>query len=427
MADKLERKSLDELVQELLREECDINELNVFKEKQREALMEALKKRPALLAKVKAENAQHLLKYVLAKDPLLFIHLTRSQYTDAFAQMFLYGRLTADPHVGKRKAETKNELNMIVQKSFDDKVVLAFAYATPDGEELCYFDKEWQVPLAIKTSAKISLKIVDAIGLIEKLDTHVTQLGEAKIRDTMFDLVSSQFTAYLTEYVARKSEGYYALCSAIRDVEEGFVNATRKAFAAYGVEIGEFIIKQFAIPKDVQNKIESLAFDIRQRREDALADAEFARVSLENYEAKLAIESKYPGVETSLTEYEKDLALKRYMIRLGLSEKKDVDLSVAVKQTKVAEDDALEKPVDILPEIKPKKNEFRAVFILLAALCGFSSVITMVSNLSVGLILAGAFVGLFGMVAAFCTENLKTQKAEPDSFSLNDEPGNPIE
>jgi hypothetical protein len=271
------------------------------------------------------------------------------------------------------------------------------------------------------------LKIVDAIKFIEKLDTHITQLGEIKIKTAMFDLISSQFTAYLTEYISKKQVGYYTLCAAIRDVEDAFVAETKKAFGAYGIEVSEFIVKQFAIPKDVQNKIESLAFEIRQRREGVQADAEFARISLENYEAKLAIESKYPNAESSLTEYEKDLALKRYMTRLGLAEKKNVDLSVAVTSTGVDGDEALEKPADIVPEIEPKENTFRTGFITLAVLCGIASVIAIGVETSVGLIMAGAFAGLFGLVAACSTDKLKKQKAEPNTLPTENSTDHPAE
>lgn len=427
MAEKLERKSHEELVDGLLRGEIDVNELNVLKTRQREAFVTAIEKRPALLAKIRPENSQHLLKHALTKNPLLFIHITKAQYTDEFAQMFLYERMTGELRVNKRRTESKTDSKAVVQKSFDEKVVLVQAYATPDGEDLCYFDKELQLPLAIKVSAKVSLKIVDAIKFIEKLDTHITQLGEIKIKTAMFDLISSQFTAYLTEYISKKQVGYYTLCAAIRDVEDGFVAETKKAFGAYGIEVSEFIVKQFAIPKDVQNKIESLAFEIRQRREGVQADAEFARISLENYEAKLAIESKYPNAESSLTEYEKDLALKRYMTRLGLAEKKNVDLSVAVTSTGVDGDEALEKPADIVPEIEPKENTFRTGFITLAVLCGIASVIAIGVETSVGLIMAGAFAGLFGLVAACCTDKLKKPKAEPNTLPKENSTNHPEE
>ena len=424
MTDKLERKSLEELIQALYQEEIDINELNISKAKQREAFWAVIEKRPALLAKVKAENAEHLLKFALEKNPFLFVYLARTQYTDAFAQIFLYGRLTEETRAGKRRAEAKSDLKTVVQKSFDDKIVLSYAYATPDGEEVCYFDKDLQLPLSFKASAKISLKIVDAIKFIEKMDTHVTQLGEVKIKTAMLDLINSRFMAYMTEYVAKKVEGYYALCASVRDVEEGFVNETKKIFAAYGVEISEFIIKQFAIPQDVRNKIEGLAFDLRQRKVQIQADAELARISLESYEAKLAIESKYPDAETSLTEYEKDLALKRYLKKIGVKEKSEVNLSVDIAQTALDTDGAIEKSTDVAPEINPKKNKFRIGFILLAVLCGIWCFTMLFMNLSAGLILTGVCLGVFGVVAAFCEDKLKDEKVELDATPFDSETPN---
>ncbi len=414
MEKSFEKMTAEELIEALIQERININRLNIARAKERTAFLGAIAKRPALLSKVTAENSDHLLKFAIEQNPALFVHLKREQYTDLLAQTFLYMRLKENTPQSKKNADLSPLFkSILVQKSFDDKIVFIYSHATQEGEELYYLDKELQVPVSIKSSFKATLKLTDAVSLIEKLDTHITQLGELKIKGVIADIINNQFKAYLNEYIEKNNAGYYTLCTSFAEIEEGFATVTKKTLASYGIAVTDFIIKQFAIPKDIQDKIENLSFEIRQRRADVQADAEFAKISLENYEAKLAVNAKYPDVEPTLTEYEKDLALKRYLTKIGRNETQQVDHSINLQHKLAHADSTIVKPEDIIPDIAPKTNKFKKAFITLAIIAGVASTIALIAKLPVGMIMHGCFCLIFGLIGSLNPEKFQDEQVEP--------------
>ena len=119
--------------------------------------------------------------------------------------------------------------------------------------------------------------------------------------------------------------------------------------------------------------------------------AEFSRVSLEAYEAKLAIHDKYRDQELTLTEYEKDLALKRYLTKVGRDRKDKVDHTININHEAEKLDDTLDKPDDIIPNLPLKPNLFRKRFILGAFTAALISTIALIANAGVGFIILGVW------------------------------------
>ena len=139
----------------------------------------------------------------------------------------------------------------------------------------------------------------------------------------------------------------------------------------YGLFVNDFKLGSLVIPKDIQYKIEDQAFSIRQRKADVQAEAEMANISLENYAAKLALQQKYPDADHSLTEFEKDLALKRYLIKNNRLKTEELDRGIDIDRENLIVDDALAKKRDIVPEIAPKSSGIGgklAVAIILGAI-----------------------------------------------------------
>ena len=408
----IEKMTTETLTQNLIQGTTDINALNLAKATQKDAFLQAIKKRPNLLAKVKEANVNHFLKCALNENPEYFIYLKKEQYTDELAQIYLEARLkTKAPSKNATSTEEKN-LKISVQKSLDEKLVFVYFYVTPDGEELCYYDHELQVPSSIRSSIKLSLKLESALAFIEKMDTHITQLGEKKIKTVLTDVIIAKYKAYFTEYLTKNKVGYYTLCASCEGLESGFKKELGAIFKDYGIQVSQFFIKKLAIPKDIQYKIEDLSFQIRQQRANIEADAEFAKKSLENYESKLAIEQKYPDTEHTLTEYEKDLALKRYLVKTGRLSEEEIDHSIKLQQKTEQADTALEKQADVVPEIEPKPNTFRTGFICGLVLSIIVSLFLFFAGTGAGLIALGVTTAIFGTVAAFNYEKLKSPTIE---------------
>lgn len=411
MRTNLDNVSVETLVPELINETEDINRLNLMKQNQRDAFLKAIATRPKLLEKVKGLSANQLLTVAINKDYRNFTYLKREQYTEDLAQIFLSKRL--NEHVNEDKSS-----HLTFEKSMDNKLVFIYSYVSQEGDELYYLDKELQVPASIRSSLKMSFKLTDALALIDKMDTHITQLGQSKICSTLTDIISSNYRAILNEYIVKNDIGYYTLCSSLTEVEEYLKEKMNKAFESYGIVLNEMIIKKLAIPKDIQFKLEDQAFQIRKKRAEIDADTEFSKKSLEAYAEKLEIQEKYPNATHSLTEYEKDLALKRYLIKMGQTKEEEIDHSIKIKQKIATQDDAISQREDIIPEVPQKKNVFKITYIVMLLVSLIVSFSCFAAGAGTGLILLAVTVLIFGLIAAFKHDKFKKQKVEVKQDTL---------
>lgn len=414
MAINLNKRTKDELMQDILCERVNVNDLNLAIENQREAFFAAIQERPFILTKIKGENSNHFLLPAVEKDPVNFIYLKKEQYNDDIAQIYLAYRLSVRQE-GRENFEAeesadKNNKWFSIHNSIDGKIVLNYNYATPNGEELYYFDNELQIPISIKSNFKISLKIKSAATFIEKLDMHASQLGKNRIENVVENILENQFRTILTAYIDRNKIGYYTLCASIGSFETELQNKLKAVYAPYGIEVSSVLIRKFAIPSSIQEKIEDQAFELRQAKAEMYAQHELAKKSLENYEIKLAIENRYPNAERSLTEYEKDMALKRFMIKNGLISKETIDRNITIKRKFEENDKIIEKEQDGVMYIPKKKNSFKRGFfgwfitfiIANLALCAY--------NLKYGILFAAFNVFFFGLIAIANAGKFKSPK-----------------
>lgn len=420
MAIALDKKTSDVIEDQLVHGLLDVNALNLAKEAQRQAFLAAVERRPALLSQVSPLNEEHFLPFAIKHNYEWFVHLKRPQYSDATAQIYLYNRLT-DVQQQKKKLGTSAEgMEFIVQKSMDEKTLLTCLYTTPEDDEICYNDTKLGVPLALKSSVKFTLKIANAVKLIDQIDMSVEYLGEVKIKSLLTELVSCHYAQFLMEYISKNEAGYYDLRTSFAEIEAGAKKHLARVLDDYGIEVLNVIVKKIAIPTDIQHKIEDQAFAIRQRKAEIEADAELAEISLKNYEAKLEVEKKYPDAEHTLTEYEKDLALKRYLIKNGRDRKENIDHTIEIKKLNEQEDKQIAKIADIIPEIIQKANVFKRTFFILLAVSIFISLILLVSgSIGGGCILLGLTSLIFGSIGAFCRDRFKSTPVEPESEQID--------
>lgn len=431
MAINLNKRPAEELKQDLIFERVDVNDLNLTQKNQREAFLSAIKERPNLLTKVKQENAMHYLKPAIETDPINFVYLEKRQYNDELAEIYLSYRLdTKNESRSVNNAESSKWFT--THNSVDGKLILNYNYVTPNGEELYYYDNELQVPVSIKSNFKISLKVNHALTFIEKIDMHVTQLGKSKVESIIADLLDNQYRSVLSNYISKRKIGYYTLCTSINDFENELQNKLESVYKPYGIEVVDVIVRRFAIPKAIQDQIEDQAFEIRQLKADMNANHELAKKSLENYEAKLAIEQKYPDTEHTLTEYEKDLALKRYLVKTGQLSKEAIDRNINIKRQLENKDSVISKEKDIVPTIPPKKNPFKTGYFWLLIISLIINFIVLGNDTAGGLIFLGINVAIFGSIATIFFEKFKTEKVQlEDSIDsnsvveINVEPTNP--
>ena len=409
----------EELRDKLVREEVSVSELDLSKVVQRKALLAAVKERNALLKKIKCDNAEQILIFIFEsgeENYKLFVQLERSQYTEKLLQFYFAKRVEEDSSVKGVELPYKFQAS----RSLDEKNTFTYSYVTVTDDQLNYMDKDVGVPLSLKSSIKATLRLSDAMKLLDKMDTSVAYLGIQKIKGELFDVLTSQYKASLGAFLAEKGFGFYSLGGALGEAQEYIKRDMAEKFAEYGIAVSEFVIRKIAIPEDVQSRVEDLAFTIRQERAEMEAEAELARISLKNYEEKLAIESKYPDAEHSLTEHEKDLALKRYLRKSGLYSEETVDRAIALGQHEERADKVINKQVDVRP-FEPKKSSFKAGYFALLALCLFIVFIALISaeSFATPLVMLGIVIFIFGIVGALNFDKLKSNVAELDSDDDN--------
>lgn len=404
-----------ELATKYITEELDLNTLDLQSAEQRRLFLYVIEKRPHLLSKIKPTNAKSFLRFAIDEDYKYFLYLDPKQYTDELIQQFLTKRLAEE----KGSERLQKDSRFKICQSIDNKIVFQYSYATENGSELFFFDPELNVPLSLKSSFKLTLKLTNALTLINKLDLHASQIGKNTLQSTITDLIDNQYKAFLNSFIKEKKIGYYTLCTVLKDFETSARALFEETLLPYGISASDFVIKSIAIPKELQYKIEDQAFRIRRQRADSEADSEFAKKALENYEAKLALQEKYPNAEHSLTEYEKDLALKRYLIKTGNFREESVDHSVHLASAFDASDATIETEKDLVPTIAPKPNVFRKAFILISLLLLFFSVVIMLTaSAGAGCIILGVSFAIMGSIAAFNYRKFKTRKTEIDEGVL---------
>lgn len=405
-----------ELAIRYVTENIDINTLDLHSAEQRKIFLYVIETRPHLLSKIKPANAKDFLTLAIEENYKYFLYLDVKQYTEELVQKFLSKRLSADTSVLDR---LQKDDRFKIYKSFDEKIVFQYSHTTQSGDELFYFDSELNVPLALKSSFKLTLKLTNALALINKLDLHASQIGKNTLQTTISELIENQYKSYLSNFIKEKNIGYYTLCTSLGEFEKQAENLLNEALTLYGLSVCDFVIKNIAIPKDIQCKIEDQALRIRRQRADIEADSEFAKKALENYEAKLALQEKYPNADHSLTEYEKDLALKRYLIKAGKFSEETVNRAIHISSAVDTADTAIEVEKDLAPTLSPKVNVFRRNFIIISALLFlFSMIIMMSASVGIGCIILGVSFAIMGPISAFNYKKFKTQTTELDEGAL---------
>lgn len=413
MATNLNKKTIEELTQDLIFEKVNVNDLSLLYKNQREAFFLAIKERPKILTKVKAESARHFLVPAIEKNPAYFVYLKKEQYTDELASIYLAYRLSLRKD-GREQFSDETSKWFTSHTSVDGKIVLNYNYVTPNGEELYYYDNELQVPNALKSNFKITLKIKHALTFIEQIDMHVTELGKTKVENIISDILDNQYRTVLSNYIIKKKIGFYTLSTSISEFENELQNKLADVYKHYGVEVTDVIVRRFAIPKSIQAQIEDQAFELRQLKADMDANHELAKKSLENYEAKLAIENKYPNAEHTLTEYEKDLAVKRFLVKNGQLSKGSIDRTISIKRQVEGKDKIIDKKTDIIPDVPPKTNFFKISYITLLTISLLINFIVLFVNAGGGLVFLGINCLIFGTIASLFHEKFKTEEISPE-------------
>lgn len=418
----------------LVNEKWNSNKLNLENPKQRDAFLGAIEQRPRLLNSIEEENRAEFLMLAIKEDYRYFTYLDKEFYTEELATEYLYSRLLAgsqDMYKDKQKrnylkgvanvidrnglgfydsfvGQVGDNFRYVIQKSYNDKVQMTFNYATVDGDEVFYVDRELEVPTSLKSHFKVSFQIENTLKFLEKMNVNVAQLGVEKIYNTFTDLICGNYKTYLHQYIDENNAGFYTLTSTTPQVQDFIKGRFEGKFLEYGIVLTDFVIKSINVPREVVYKIEDQALDILLARHKMEADTLLQKKSLETYIEKLEALKAFPDAYPEATEYEKDLELQRELKRKGSYQNMLVDRNIGLAKLEERVDEEVHQVKDILPKrrwLTLAKVLYHMAFwvCVIVALSMFaldpSGGITMVAMGSVFLI--------FGLVAFFAYDKFK--------------------
>lgn len=432
MITKFRRAS--KLSKKLVNEKLNANKFDLNNRKQRKAFLDAIEQRPRLLNSIEAENRDEFLKLAINEDYRYFTYLDKKFYTEELASMYLYARLfdgSKDMYKDKQKrnyirgianaidrngggfydsfvGQVGDNFRYVIQKSYTDKVLMTFNYATVDGDEVFYVDREFEVPTSLKSHFKVSFQMVDTLKFLEKMNVNVAQLGVEKIYNTFTDLICGNYKSYLSEYIESRNAGFYTLTTTTPKVQAFIKEKFQQAFLEYGVELTDFVIKSINVPREVVYKLEDQALNIRMARTKMEADNLFQQNALQNYVNKLTALKEFPEVYHGLTEYEKDLEMERELKKSGKYVEKIVSRDIDLAKMEERVDEGVEKVKDILP-----KRRWLTLAKVLYAMSFWTLVIVALAMLAVDptggitMVSLGGIILLYGLVAFFAYDKFK--------------------
>lgn len=433
MVTKFRRAS--RLSKKVVNEKINANKFDLNNPKQRKAFLDAVAQRPRLLNSIEEENRAEFLMLAIKEDYRYFTYLDKAFYTEELASEYLYARLlegSNDMFKNKQKrnylkgiahvidgngggfydsfvGQVGDNFRYVIQKSYDDKVLLSFNYATVDGDEVFYVDREFEVPTSLKSHFKVSFQMVNTLKFLEKMNVNVAQLGVEKIYNTFTDLICGNYKSYLNEYIEENNAGFYALSKSLPKVQAYIMEKFRAKFIEYGVELTDFIIKNINVPRELVYKLEDQALGIRMARTKMEADNLFQQNALNNYVAKLNALKDYPDVYPGLTEYEKDLELERDLKKSGNYQEKIISRDIGLAKMEERVDSDVNKIKEVLPKrrwLTLAKVAYHFTFWVLAIVA--LAMLFVDATGGITMVALGGLILVYGLIAFFAYDKFKT-------------------
>ena len=365
------------------------------------AIVRLISERPSLLATLDkdAPNGKAILELAINQSYSNFIYLTEKQYYDKIAQIFFAQRLKATSSKWNGDAFT-------LRKSLDGKLVIVFNYVSHKGEEVYYFDKELHIPAALLSEVRFSVKLKNACKFFDFLDIDVASINLPDTLEALSDLVNTEYRHTLQNFLDENGIGFYALCGKYTELKAELCDNLNAVLAPFGAEVTNIVIQKISFADNMHEAIKEEYYSLQKERIKKEMENELAELSLAAYEKKAEIHSRYPDFPVTLTEAEKDFALKRYLIRTEKynEEKPEIDKeSVTARQITDYKAAAIKKkeeqPVIIEEEVPvtADKKKF-IIFISLFAVCLLTSLFSFIGSIISGIILTILTLAVFGTI-----------------------------
>lgn len=228
-------------------------------------------------------------------------------------------------------------------------------YATYKNEEIEYYDSELNIITYLESQFLAVFKIIDCMKMLKALDINAADLSIGNVYERLRMLSLQAWREVVMDCVENDKIGFYHFAQNFSTIATKLSTVLNKKLEPYGITTHGIDVTRMSIPESVREQIRQNSYELKCESDRYTSEAKFASIYLENYRKKAEIQSTY-GVSDTLTEFEKDRALERYLVRVNNERK------TAVTETHLEERDdnyILDKPVEPkAPTItKPEKPD----------------------------------------------------------------------
>lgn len=214
--------------------------------------------------------------------------------------------------------------------SYTKQQILGYTYETKKGEEVSYFDDNLGVPIKLKSEINIKLKLVDALRLVKKIDIELERVDLGLTVKVIHNALTDCLRSSILSVIEENNLSYYDLPKHLPKIKEVLAASLKLVFDRYGLYISELKINDISLTNDMEEQLEQQYIALAKISRVKEFEYKQEEQSLKLYEKKARIHAAYPDFQLGLTEAEKDLALERYLKRVG--EAKEVTTEVKHKE-----------------------------------------------------------------------------------------------
>lgn len=412
-----ESAPIEERSRDYLEHKKQLKELSYNKKSDMEILSFCLRSVPSKVKELDAEtesNRELLKKWIEADYSNYLICEKYNVYHIDLLTLYLTKKL---------KATVTGLDNMSLLTSYDKKMLVNYRYETKKGETISYFDKALGVPTSLVATAELKLKLENALKLVETVDVEVKYIDAVIVNNFITSTLNRVVRDTILNFIDSNDVSFYDLPHHYTAINLGVLEALRAAFEPCGLNVTDFVLSDISVPNNTDQMLKNQFFAIAEAERVKAYEQRMEKTSLDLYERKAEIHSKYPDFPLTLTETEKDLALNRYLTRTG----HNTTLKADIKEEKISKRDkkfggtATAEHAAVPTVLVDKSNRFRVVFILMAIVFTIIALSMFAVAVKAGLIALGVDVLVCGLIASFGYNKLKYGSAKAKVIGEDDE------
>lgn len=317
--------SRDERVVPILERRQELTILDINREDDRAAICTCLKSDVSLAKTLDLTRPDQLaILKVWLKDNYrnyLLCHNCGVQHPDLLFY-YLKNKLRDDAYAGNQVS------TMALATSLDKKLIFNYSYTTKQGETIAYFDQLLGVPTSLVVNANLKLKLLDAQKLLTRIDIDVPYIDLSVITDFITCYLSRVVRDTVLSFIREKELSYYDLPQHYTALNQSVEENLGECLKDSGLVVVSCLIRDINVTDNTDVLLRHQFFALAEDERVKAHEQRLAQAALDLYERKAAIHEKYPNFPLSLTEAEKDLAMNRYLMRMG----RDTTLRADIKE-----------------------------------------------------------------------------------------------